>query len=227
MEFKRHFMSMKTARTTQPRQPSESMWWKILVWIPLVFSPIGAVDARDAREIVAGQCVACHGMDGNQPVPSFPKIAGIQEEYLAKQLIEIATGVRESPAMMPIVSGYSKAELASLAAYFASQRRSPGTVTNPALAEVGRDIFHEGVKDSGVPACAGCHRSDGAGTERSPMIAAQDATYTLTQLQNFQKGVRNNDRGRLMRTIAARLTEQEMRAVAEYIAGMPVSVAQR
>jgi cytochrome c553 len=199
----------------------------VLVLVGGAMAPLTEALADDAKTIVAGQCVACHGLDGNAPIPTFPRLAGIQEEYLAKQLTEMASGVRASEVMMPIVAAYSKSELQSLAAYFAKQRRQPGAVKDPTLAEAGRVIYHEGNKATGVPACAGCHRPDGGGTPRSPLIAGQDAGYTYQQLLNFHQGARNNDRGKLMRTVTGRMTDQEMRAVAEYVAGMSVTVAQR
>ncbi|NCA69534.1 MAG: cytochrome c4 [Sphingobacteriia bacterium] len=198
-------------------------------WLLLLMSsaPIAALEARDAREIVAGQCVACHGLEGNQSIHSFPKLAGLQEEYLAKQLLDMAYGARASEIMMPIVAPYSKTELLALAAYFAQQAPTAGMVKDPSLAEAGRAIFQDGNRDSGVPACAGCHRPDGSGTPRSPMLAGQDADYVYQQLKHFQSGARDNDRGRLMRTVAVRMTDQEMRAVSEYIAGMAVVMVQR
>ena len=145
---------------------------------------------------------------------------------LAKQLLELANGTRKSEVMKPIAEKYTSAEHQALATYFSGQRRAPGTVTNPALVEQGRTLFHEGNKETGVPACAGCHKPDGSGTPRSPMIAGQDAAYTLQQLRNFDQELRANDRGRLMRTVAGRMTDEEMRAVSEYVAGMAVVTAQ-
>lgn len=197
----------------------------LLSLIPLIAVPLGAVEARDAKEIVAGECVACHGIDGNSIVPTFPRLAGLQQEYLAKQLVELANGTRKSEVMKPIAEKYTSAELQALATYFSGQRRAPGTVTNPALVELGRALYHEGNKETGVPACAGCHKPDGSGTPRSPMIAGQDAAYTLQQLRNFDQELRANDRGRLMRTVAGRMTDEEMRAVSEYVAGMAVVTA--
>jgi cytochrome c553 len=195
----------------------------MLTVIPLIAGPFVGVEAKDAREIVAAECVACHGVDGNGSVPTFPKLAGIQQEYLAKQLVELANGTRRSEVMKPIAEKYSQAELFALATYFSGQLRKPGVVTNPALVEAGRVLYHEGNKETGVPACAGCHKPDGTGTPRSPMLAGQDAGYTLQQMRNFDHDIRTNDRGRLMRTVAGRMNEEEMRAVSEYIAGMAVT----
>lgn len=197
-----------------------------LTVIPLIAGPIAQVEAKDAKEIVAAECVACHGMDGNGPVPTFPKLAGIQQEYLVKQLVELATGTRKSEVMKPIAEKYSQAELFALATYFSAQLRKPGVVTTPALVEEGRVLYHQGNKEAGVPACAGCHKPDGTGTARSPLLAGQDSAYTLQQLRNFDHDIRTNDRGRLMRTVAGRMNEEEMRAVSEYIAGMAVAPGQ-
>lgn len=200
----------------------------MLALIPLIAGPSVAVGAipRDAKDIVAADCVTCHGMDGGGPVPTFPKLAGMQPEYLDKQLVEFTNGTRQSEVMGFISGKYQRSELFALANYFGNQPRLPGKVSDRALAEQGRVVFQEGNKDSGVPACAGCHRPDGLGTPRSPMLAGQNPAYTLQQLRNFEHDVRTNDRGRLMRTVAGRMTDEEMRAVSEYIAGMPVSPGQ-
>jgi cytochrome c553 len=198
----------------------------MLTLIPLIAATVAAAEAREAKEIVAAECVACHDMDGNGLVPTFPKLAGIQPDYLAKQLVEFSSGTRKSDVMKPIAEKYSQAELFALASYFSGQQRSPGVVTNASLVEAGRELYHGGNKETGVPACAGCHKADGTGTPRSPMIAGQDATYTLQQLRNFDHDIRTNDRGRLMRTISGRMTEEEMQAVSQYIAGMPIMPTQ-
>jgi cytochrome c553 len=213
--------------TSISTKPKRRMTMKtMLTVIPLIAGPLVDVQAKDAKEIVAAECVACHGMDGNGPVPTFPKLAGIQQEYLAKQLVELANGVRKSDVMKPIAEKYSQAELFALATYFSGQRRTPGVVANPSLVEEGRVLYHQGNKEAGVPACAGCHKPNGTGTPRSPMLAGQDPAYTLQQLRNFDHDIRTNDRGRLMRTVAGRMNEEEMRAVSEYIAGMAVTAGQ-
>lgn len=198
----------------------------MLTVIPLIAGPFVGVEAKDAKDIVAAECVACHGLDGNGPIPTFPKLAGIQQEYLAKQLVELSNGTRKSEVMKPIAEKYSQAELFALATYFSGQLRKPGVVTNPALVDEGRALYHQGNKETGVPACAGCHKPDGTGTPRSPLLAGQDPAYTLQQLRNFDHDIRTNDRGRLMRTVAGRMNEEEMRAVSEYIAGMAVTPGQ-
>jgi cytochrome c553 len=195
----------------------------ILGLLPLVSAPLLEAAQTRAADIVATECVACHGLDGNSPIPSFPKLAGLQREYLEKQLIELANGVRRSEVMKPIAEKYTRAELIGLAQYFSGQSRKPGAATDPALIEQGLSLYHEGNKVAGVPACAGCHKPDGSGTPRSPLLAGQDPAYTLQQLRHFDEGVRNNDRGRLMRTVAGRMSPEEMRAVSEYIASMPVT----
>lgn len=187
-----------------------------------LFSQAQSAKGRDAKAIVAAECVTCHGMDGTSPVPTFPKLAGMQRDYLVKQLADVVSGERHSPVMNFIAGKYSAQELLALADYFSAQPRTPGVVKDPKLAERGRVIFHEGNKQSGVPACAGCHRPDGLGTPRNPILAGQDPGYVLQQLNNFKNQVRTNDRGRLMRTISGRMSDEEMQAVAQYVAGMPV-----
>jgi len=179
-----------------------------------------AADAERARELASTLCVACHGVDGNSVSPAFPKLAGLQPEYLAKQLVEYVDGRRTSDSMTPIVASISREDITPLALYFAAQKPSPGQPGDARLAEQGRRLFVDGNPDAGVPACMGCHLEDGSGNPRYPRLAGQHREYVLEQMRQFREGARTNDRGRVMRTLASRMTEAEMKAVAEYIAGM-------
>ncbi|AGA91516.1 cytochrome c553 [Thioflavicoccus mobilis 8321] len=176
--------------------------------------------ARDAQAIIQELCIACHTMDGNAVVPAFPKLAGLHAAYLEKQLSDFANGYRKQEPMESFAKQLSPKEIRTLANYFSAQRRHDGVVTEPDLLERGREIFHEGDKENGVPACAGCHKPDGSGTPRSVMIAGQNAPYVAQQLTMFKNDERTNDRGMLMRTVAGRLTQEEIQAVAQYVASM-------
>ncbi|MFD2113817.1 c-type cytochrome [Thiorhodococcus fuscus] len=181
----------------------------------------------DAGRIVKDSCAACHTQSGNSVAPPFPKLAGMDPSYLAKQMRDVASGVRKSDIMGPIMAELERGQINALADYFARQPRTPGIVTHPNLVEEGERIYREGNKEHGVPACAGCHTPDGGGAPRFPMIAAQNADYVVQQLKNFRDGERANDLGRLMRTVVSRLSEAEILAVAQYVASMPVPPAAR
>jgi cytochrome c553 len=199
--------------------------------------------ADDVAQLVATECAHCHGTDGNSAVPTFPKLAGLRPDYLAKQLREFAAGAapakiigglapsaataRYNDVMTPIAAKLSAQEIDALAAYFGRQRRTQGAPQTPGMEDLGRRVYVEGNRESGVPACAGCHRPDGSGNERNPMVAGQNAGYVLAQLRAFRDDTRLNDRGMLMRTTAGRMTEQEMIAVAEYVAGLPATAGSR
>jgi cytochrome c553 len=176
--------------------------------------------AARASELATTVCAACHGADGNSVVPMFPKLAGQQETYLAKQLNEFVSGKRKNEIMAPIFASIGKGDVPGLAAFYAAQAQTPGTVEDAALAEAGKKLYEDGNTDSGVPACMGCHQPTGMGNERNPRLAGQHQTYTLQQMADFKNGIRVNDKGRVMRAVAERMTEQEMKAVSEYIAGL-------
>lgn len=180
-------------------------------------------DVEKGKQIVSQVCVACHGMDGNgtEPTnPEFPKIAGKQPEYLLKQLKDFKAGKRKSDIMTGLVAGLSPDDMTNLAAYFASQKNKPGAVKNPELIELGKKFYSEGSPDNGVPACSGCHLPDATGTDKYPHLAGQHAAYTYQQLKRFASSERENDRGLVMQSLTMRMSEQEMKAVSEYIMGM-------
>lgn len=188
--------------------------------LALTVAAPAVADGERAKELAATLCVACHGVDGNSVAPTFPKIAGLQAEYLAKQLAEYIDGRRESEVMAPIVATLERQDITPLAIYFAAQRPSPGKVENAKLAEEGRRLYVDGNYDAGVPACMGCHLEDASGNPRFPRLAGQHRDYMLEQMRQFRDGTRTNDRGRVMRAIASRMTDAEMEAVVEYIAGL-------
>ncbi len=177
-------------------------------------------DPAKGKEIVAKTCVACHGVDGNGPVPNFPKLAGTDAGYLLKQLREFKNKRRTSEVMEPIAGALSADEMADAAAFFASQKPAPGTVKDPSLLDAGKKLWTDGNPTSGVPACAGCHGDRGQGDERYPRLAGQYSEYTQDQLGQFKSGKRKNDK-RQMQAVADRMSEQEIKAVAEYIANLP------
>lgn len=194
-------------------------------------APWGAVaappkgDPEKGKQIASQVCLACHGVDGNgtEPTnPEFPKLAGKQPEYLLKQLKDFKSGKRKNEIMVGVVANLTPDDMANLSLYYAGQKARPGMVRVPALVAMGKKIYMDGNPDAGVPACAGCHEADAFGYGFFPHLAGQHAEYTFLQMKRFNTGDRDNDKGLAMQSVTAKMTEQEMRAVAEYLAGVPL-----
>ena len=180
----------------------------------------GPAGAEDAKTIAATVCIACHADDGNSVIPMFPKIAGLQEEYIVKQLKDFMSGRRKSDIMAPVVAALKPEDIAPLAVFYSSQKLKAGEPENKKSVSLGKLIFHDGNEDSGVPACVGCHQAEGAGHNIYPRIGGQHSTYVTQQLKNFAAGERSNDVSRFMRVTAKRMSEEEIQAVAEYLVGL-------
>lgn len=185
-----------------------------------------AQDAAKAQTIANQVCAACHAGDGNSTAPANPKIAGQISEYLHKQLVDFkAQGgkkpARESAIMTGMVANLSDADMKGLAAFYAGQQLKPAAAADKSLATLGQKLWRGGNAASGVPACAGCHGPTGAGMPAQyPRVAGQYAEYIAAQLKAFRDGARANDPNGMMRGVTARMTDREMRAVAEYAAGL-------
>jgi cytochrome c553 len=185
-----------------------------------------AQDAAKARGIAGQICAACHAADGNSTASANPKIAGQIAEYLHKQLMDFKPQAgkkpaRESAIMAPMVASMSDADMKGLAAFYAGQNPRPASAADKDLAALGQKIWRGGIAASGVPACAGCHGPTGSGMPAQyPRLSGQFAEYLVTQLKAFKDGVRANDPNGMMRGVAARMSEREIRAVAEYAAGL-------
>lgn len=183
-------------------------------------------DPAKAQAIAGQVCAACHGADGNSVAPSNPKIAGQFPEYLYKQLADFKPKAgkraeRDSPVMAGMVANLSEADMKSLAAYYAGQKLKPAVASDKELAALGQKLWRGGNVQAGVPACAACHGPTGSGIPAQfPRLAGQYAEYTVAQLKAFKEGNRANDPNEMMRAIATKLSEREMRAVAEYAAGL-------
>jgi cytochrome c553 len=187
----------------------------------------GAPDLARAQQIVSQTCAACHGPDGNSPASANPSLAGQSAQYITLQLAHFKAGLRQSPIMQPMVAQLSDADMASLGAFFAQQKPKGQTAKDPASVKVAQQLYRGGDAANAVPACAACHVANGVGIPRNyPRIAGQHADYTYAQLQAFKLGQRGNDKegkdvnGRVMGTIASRLSDDQMKAVADYIAGL-------
>ena len=189
----------------------------------LAFAAAGGdkVDAAKAEPIVNSVCAACHGVDGNSPIPANPSLAGQHSSYIYKQLADYKAGRRKNAIMSGMVANLSDADMRNLAAYFSAQKANPGTAQDRMLAAAGQKLYRGGISDSGVPACSGCHSPNGAGIPAQfPRLAGQHRDYTSAQLQSFRAGERDNDANAMMRTIAGRLSDKEITALSDYISGL-------
>jgi cytochrome c553 len=192
----------------------------LAAWLVLAATFSAPIAAQDANTLAVTVCAACHGSDGNSAIPMFPKIAGLQEAYIVKQLRDFQAGRRKSDVMAPVVAGLKPEDLAPLAAYYSSQSLRPGGDGDRTLASVGKLVYFEGNEETGVPACVGCHQPQGTGHLIYPRIGGQHAVYVKQQLRNFAAGERSNDVSRFMRVIAKRMSGEEIDAVAAYLAGL-------
>jgi cytochrome c553 len=178
-------------------------------------------DAAKAQKIVNDVCGACHSTDGNSTSPAYPSLAGQHPEYIAKQLGEFKSGARKNAIMAPNAAKLSAEDMLNLAAYFSAQQPKPRLAKDASLIAEGQKIYKGGNAGSGVPACASCHGPSGSGIAvQFPRLAGQHSKYVLSQLKNFRSGDRANDGGKMMQVIARKMTDQEMKAVAEYINGL-------
>lgn len=185
-----------------------------------------SLNSHAEGDVAAGKeksqvCAACHGADGNSSNAVWPKLAGQHAEYIAKQLRDIKNGERENAQMSPMAANLSEQDILDLAAFYSSQKIKAGK-TDPALLELGQKIYRAGSIDAGVPACMACHGVNGRGNPAAmyPALGGQYAAYTQAQLNAFRDGTRANDLNAVMRTIVGRMTDEEIRAVSEYIQGL-------
>ncbi|MDE3011629.1 MAG: cytochrome c4 [Pseudomonadota bacterium] len=166
-------------------------------------------------------CAACHMPDGNSMVPQNPKLAGQHADYISKQLAAFKAGERKNPIMMGMAGALSPEDMSNVGAWFASQKPAVLGAKDKALAEAGQQLYRGGKLSAGVPACAGCHSPSGAGIPAQyPRLAGQYPEYVLAQLKAFRAGERANGNAAQMVAIAARLSDKDMEAVAEYVAGL-------
>jgi len=182
---------------------------------------LGAVPgyAGDAAKLATQVCAACHGADGNSVITLNPKLAGQSPEYITKQLKNFKSGERKNAVMAGVVAPLSTDDMINLGVYFSSQAVKNGKARSNGAGSRGEKIYRAGIADSSVPACAACHGPAGAGVPiRFPHLAGQHADYTLAQMKAFRTGERAN--APMMRTIAAKMTDEDMAAVSDYIQGL-------
>ncbi len=168
---------------------------------------------------LSAACQGCHVADGSRGVPANPILQGQHPEYIVKQLTEFKAGKRKNAIMNGMAAPLSEEDMKHIAAFYASKQAKPGASQNKDTLALGEQIWRGGIASKQVPACAGCHSPNGAGIpSQYPRLAGQHAEYTETQLNNFRSGARANNAP--MMTIAGKLNDKEIKAVADYIAGL-------
>lgn len=176
-------------------------------------------DLAKGQEKATQVCAACHTADGSRGSPANPIIAGQHADYLFKQLNEFKTGKRANAIMSGMATPLSEEDMRNVAAFYASKQSKPGTAKNKDLVLLGEKIYRGGIAAKQVPACAGCHSPTGAGIPAQyPRVSGQHADYTEAQLNGFRAGTRANSVQ--MAAIAAKMSDREIKAVADYMAGL-------
>jgi cytochrome c553 len=197
----------------------------ILAGITVLFLMSGTAVAGDAAagKTKSAACGGCHGFDGNSPIPAYPKLAGQNEAYIVKQIHDFKANTdRQNAIMMGMAAGLSDEDAADIGAYFQAQSVKEAAVFEADKIAAGRELYKGGDLQKGIPACQACHGPEGAGTAGIgyPQLGGQYVEYTLAQLKAFKDGSRKNDDKMLMRSIVEKLSEDDMVAVANYIASL-------
>lgn len=185
------------------------------------------VGLERGKQIATQVCAACHGADGNSPTPANPNLAGQHADYITVQLAHFKAGIRVNPIMQGMAAGLSDDDMRSLGMYFAQQKPKGLAAKSADLAKAGQAMWRAGDMGTGIPACSSCHSPTGAGIPKNyPRLAGQYADYTYTQLRAFKTGERGADKGskdaggRIMRGVVEHMTDEQMKAVADYAAGL-------
>jgi cytochrome c553 len=193
---------------------------------PAPAAPAAQAPAATAKpDIAAGGtrydavCAACHGAGGNSGTPANPKLSQQHPEYIVKQLQEFKSGKRPNPIMQGFAAQLTEQDMKNIGAYLGSQQAKPGFAKDKELVMLGEQIYRGGLQSRQLPACAGCHSPNGAGIPAQyPRLSGQHADYTASQLLAFREGIRKNSPP--MSQIAFKMNDREIRAVADYIAGL-------
>jgi cytochrome c553 len=181
--------------------------------------PAAKPDLGKGEASFGAVCVACHGPDGNSVMPIYPKLSQQHPEYLVKQLQEFKATKRANPIMLGFATMLSDEDMKNISYWVASKASKPGVAKDKELVALGERIYRGGIADRQVPACAGCHSPNGAGIPAQyPRLAGQNAEYSVLQLTAFRDGARNNSLQ--MTQVAAKLNDREIKAVADYVAGL-------
>jgi cytochrome c553 len=195
--------------------------------LALAQAPAAKPDLAKAQTTARDVCAACHGADGNSPTAANPSIAGQPAEYITLQLAHFQSGIRANPVMLAMSSTLKPEDMKALGIYFSQQKPKGLEAKDAALVTAGQKLYRGGDAATGLPACSACHAPNGAGVPRNyPRLAGQHADYTYAQLKAFKTGERGADKdgkdvnGRIMATIATRLSDAQMKALAEYASGL-------
>jgi cytochrome c553 len=198
-----------------------------LLWAaPAAAQDAAKPDLARGEQLARQVCMACHAADGNSVAPANPKLAGQHARYLYKQLTDFKPqggkkAARENALMAGMAANLSDPDMRALAAYYGSQELRPAAAGDKDLAVLGQKIWRGGIAEKNIAACAGCHGPDGAGIPgQYPRLAGQFGEYVDAQLKLFRASGRANDPNGVMRGVAARMSDEEIRAVAEYAAGL-------
>ena len=183
---------------------------------------VAAAGNAEAGQAKSATCMACHGANGISANPEWPHLAGQHASYVVKQLKHFKAGERNNALMMPMAMMLSDQDVEDLAAYFSAQTPRPTGETEPTKLKLGERVYRAGNAEAGVPACAGCHGPSGAGVAGAayPRIGGQHGTYAALQLRAYKSGARATDPNSMMRTVAGKLTEDEIDAVSSYLQGL-------
>jgi cbb3-type cytochrome c oxidase subunit III len=180
---------------------------------------VAKADPAKGEAIFSATCIGCHGPAGNSMIPTNPKLSGQHEAYIYKQLNNFKTPDRPNPMMTAFAATLSDDDMKNIAAYLSAQTVQPGAAKDKDIVELGKKIYRGGIADKSVAACAGCHSPNGAGIPAQfPRLAGQHQDYTIAQLTGFRNGTRKNSPQ--MTAIAKRMSDDEIKAVADYVAGL-------
>jgi cytochrome c553 len=200
-----------------------------LIRMPVVVAAEGSAkpDLAHAKQVVDTVCAACHGADGNSVASANPNLAGQGAEYITRQLQNFKSGVRANPVMTAMAATLTPEDMVALGIYFSQQKAKAGSAKDPALLKAGQALYRGGLAASGLPACSSCHSPNGAGIPKNyPRLAGQFSDYTYAQLKAFKDGVRGADKdghdvqGKVMSAVAQKMGDEQMKALAEYTAGL-------
>ena len=188
-------------------------------------APKAAAPAPKKPDLAKGEasfgavCAACHAADGNSSIPANPKLAQQHPEYLVKQLLDFKEGRRDNAVMKGFASALSEDDMKNISYWLASKTAKLGAAKDKDLVMLGERIYRGGIANRQIAACAGCHSPNGAGIPAQyPRLSGQHGDYTVKQLTDFRDGKRGNNNQ--MRDVAAKLNDREIKAVADYIAGL-------
>jgi cytochrome c553 len=195
-------------------------WFGPLLILLVTVAPATAGDAAQGAQ-KAAVCAACHGATGSSVNPEWPSLAGQPAPYIVAQLRQFKQGTRVNPLMTPMAAPLSDADMADLAAHF-SQQTPTGLEADPSNWKLGERLYRGGDAARSLPACIACHGPQGRGNAPAgfPALRAQQSLYAYNQLQAFATGTRKTAGNEIMRDIASRLTDEEMRALASYTQGL-------